>query len=240
MNMIDYFDRTRIINIPSRKDRRLETVEEFTRHGFHFDERKIGFFEAVTPSEGNGFPSIGARGCFLSHLGVLEEAIRLNLKNILIMEDDIQFSKRISEYGKQAIESLEGMEWDIVYFGHPFEGSSSVNLPAWKVVDEPIHLSHFYAVNGKSIGKLRDFLFQILERPPGHPDGGPMHYDAALNTLIQSNKKIQAYYFTWNLGYQRPSRTDLHKLSIVDRAPLLRSVMAVLRKLKAKILRRIR
>lgn len=238
MNVIDYFDGARIINISSRKDRRLETVEEFARYGFHIDDEKIGFFEAVTPSEGNGFPSVGARGCFLSHLGVLEEAMRLNLKNILIMEDDIQFSRRIPQYGRQAIESLKGMEWDIVYFGHPFEGNS--NLPAWKVVDRPIHLSHFYAVNGKSIGKLRDFLLQILERPPGHPDGGPMHYDAALNTLIHKNKEILAYYFTWSFGYQRPSRTDLHELSIFDRTPLLRPVMDMLRKLKAINQRRTR
>ena len=100
MNVIEYFDRVRIINISSRKDRRLETVEEFTRNGFHIDDEKIGFFEAVTPSEGNGFPSVGVRGCFLSHLGVLEEAMRLNLKNILIMEDDIQFSRHISQYGR--------------------------------------------------------------------------------------------------------------------------------------------
>ncbi|MHC8400551.1 glycosyltransferase family 25 protein [Pseudomonas sp. MDT1-17] len=238
MNVIDYFDGARIINISSRKDRRLETKEEFARYGFHIDDEKIGFFEAVTPSEGNGFPSVGARGCFLSHLGVLEEAIRLNLKNILIMEDDIQFSRRTLEFGRQAIKSLEGMEWDIVYFGHPFEGNS--NSPVWEVVDRPIHLSHFYAVNGKSIGKLRDFLLQILKRPPGHPDGGPMHYDAALNTLIHQNKDIRAYYFTWNFGYQRPSRTDLHALSFFDRTPLLRPVMDMLRRLKAKNLRRTR
>lgn len=239
MNVIDYFDGARIINISARKDRRLETVEEFARYGFHIDDEKIGFFKAVTPSEGNGFPSVGVRGCFLSHLGVLEEAMRLNLKNVLIMEDDIQFSRRISEYGRQAIESLEGMDWDIVYFGHSFEGGNS-SSPAWKAVDQPIHLAHFYAVNGKCFGKLRDFLSQVLERPPGHPDGGPMHYDAALNTLIHKNKEIQAYYFTWNFGYQRPSRTDLHELSIFDRVPLLRPVMGMLRKLKAKNLRRTR
>jgi GR25 family glycosyltransferase involved in LPS biosynthesis len=42
---------------------------------------------------------------------VLEEAMRLDLKNILILEDDIQFSRRISQYGKQAIEALDGMDW---------------------------------------------------------------------------------------------------------------------------------
>ena len=100
MNVIDYFDRARIINIASRKDRRLETEEEFARNGFHIDDEKVGFFKAVTPTEGEGFPSVGVRGCFLSHLGVLEEAMRLDLKNILILEDDIQFSRRISQYGK--------------------------------------------------------------------------------------------------------------------------------------------
>jgi hypothetical protein len=238
MNVTDYFDRARIINISSRKDRRVETVEEFARNGFPFDHDKVSFFQAVTPTEDDGFPSVGARGCFMSHLGILEEAIRLDVKNILILEDDIQFSRRISQYGIQAIESLQGMEWDIAYFGHPFEGDS--NSPSWKAVDQPIHLSHFYAVNGKCITRLRDFLLQILERPPGHPDGGPMHYDAALNTLIHSNKDVQAYYFTWNLGYQRPSRTDLHALSLFDRTPVLRDVMGMLRKLKARNLRRIR
>ena len=77
------------------------------------------------------------------------------MNNILILEDDIQFSRRIAQYGKQAIESLQGMEWDIVYFGHPFE--EEANVPGWQVVDRPIHLSHFYAVNGQCIERLRDF-----------------------------------------------------------------------------------
>ncbi|MBH3413404.1 MULTISPECIES: glycosyltransferase family 25 protein [Pseudomonas] len=238
MNVIDFFDRTRIINIPSRTDRREETEAEFARNGFHIDDEKIGFFPAVTPTDQQGFPSIGARGCFMSHLQILEEAVRLNVDNILIMEDDIQFSRRIGPFGKKAIESLQGMDWDIAYLGHSCEGNS--DNPGWAPVDRPIHLSHFYAVNGKSVGKLRDFLAQILQRPPGHPDGGPMHYDAALNTLIHTDKNIQAYYFTWNLGYQRPSRTDLHALSVFDRLALLRPVMALYRRLKAEKLRRTR
>lgn len=238
MNVIDYFDRARIINISSRNDRRLETIEDFTRNGFRIDNDKIAFFQAVTPDALEGFPSLGARGCFMSHLGIMEEAVRSNLNNILIMEDDIQFSKCIATYGKQAVAALEGMDWDIVYFGHPFDGDSS--SPAWKVVDQPVHLSHFYAVNGRCIERLRDFLLQLLQRPPGHPDGGPMHYDAALNTLIHSQKDVQAYYFTWNLGYQRPSRTDLHDLSFMDRSALLRPLMTLLRRLKARGLRAIR
>ncbi|HAB02669.1 MAG TPA: LPS biosynthesis glycosyltransferase [Pseudomonas sp.] len=238
MNVIEYFDRTRIINIPARTDRRQETTAEFARHGFALDNEKIGFYAAVQPDAQEGFPSIGARGCFLSHLGILEEAERLNVDNVLILEDDIQFSQRIGTFGKQAVEALRGLEWDILYLGHSCEGNA--DEPGWALVDGPIHLTHFYAVNGKSLAKLRAFLTQVLERPPGHPEGGSMHYDAALNTLIHTDKSIQAYYFTWNLGYQRPSRTDLHALSIFDRLAILRPVMALYRRLKAAKLRRVR
>ena len=67
-----------------------------------------------------------------------------------------------------------------------------------------------------------------------------MHNDAALNTLIYTDKDIQAYYYTWNLGDQRPSRTDLHVLSIFNRLAVFRPLMAVCRRLKAEKLRRTR
>lgn len=238
MNVIDYFDRARIVNIASRTDRRRETIDEFARNGFPIETEKVAFFPAVTPSEAAGFPSIGARGCFMSHLEILEDALRAKARNVLLLEDDIQFSRRIGPYGRQAIEALDGMEWDLAYFGHPFEGNAAA--PAWAAVDRPIHLSHFYAVNGQCIERLRDFLLQILARPPGHPDGGPMHYDGALNTFIRQEQGVRAYYFTANLGYQRPSRTDLHALSVMDRTPLLSTAMVLLRKLKAGALRRVR
>ena len=68
MNVIDYFDRARIINIPSRNDRRMETMQEFARHGFSIDFEKIGFFDAVTPSEGRASQVLGR--------GVLSEPSR--------------------------------------------------------------------------------------------------------------------------------------------------------------------
>jgi hypothetical protein len=64
MNVIDYFDRAKIINIASRKDRRLETEEEFARNGFHIDDEKVGFFKAVTPTEGKASRASGSEAAF--------------------------------------------------------------------------------------------------------------------------------------------------------------------------------
>lgn len=238
VNVVDHFDSARIINVPARRDRRQETIEEFARNGFQIDTAKVRFFEALAPAEAAGFPSAGARGCFLSHLGVLKEASRSAVGNVLVLEDDIQFSRHISQYGPRAVEALQRLDWDIAYLGCPLRGE--VEGAAWARVEKPMLLAHFYAVNGRSIDRLVRFLHRILERPPGHPDGGPMHYDGALNTFMQQNSDIQAYYFTLSLGYQRPSPTDIHARSVFDENPLLRPVTKVMRKVKAKILSRTR
>jgi len=238
MNIIEHFDSVRIINVALRKDRRTETVSEFRHHGFQINTDKVRFFDAITPKEKDGFPSSGARGCFLSHLGMLEEANRANSKNVLVLEDDIQFSKDISQYGNLAIDKLRSMDWDIVYFGHVIEVIKGE--VEWKEINQPMQLSHFYAVNGETLERLIKFLHQLLARPPGHPDGGPMNYDGALSTFFQQNRDIKAYYYSHNLGYQRPSKTDLHELSIYENNFILRPIVNVGRKIKSKLLRYVR
>ena len=229
-NIMDFFDRVQIINLHSRKDRRQETELEFSRYGFPINTDKVSFFNAICPTSPEGFSHVGVRGCFLSHMKIIEEAKKHRLNNILILEDDICFSKHILEYGMVAIESLEKMDWDIAYFGHGM-GNQSSQL-TWKEVNQPMLLAHFYAINGKTLENFYKFLTKILERPPGHPDGGPMHYDGAINVFRQHNPEIKAYYLSHNLGYQRPSRTDLHTGFFLDKYHGFNSVMLLLRQIK--------
>lgn len=235
MSFIDYFDQTRIINMASRTDRRRETEEEFLRYQLPINTEKVCFFKAITPDTPDGFPNIGARGCFMSHLTILEAAVKAKANTLFLLEDDIQFSNQISEYGQQATEALGRTDWDIAYFGHLLASSS--NDPHWKPVTEPMLLSHCYAVNGATIEKLAKFLRQMLERPAGDPQGGPMHYDGALNTFLSQNKDVKAYYYSKNLGYQRPSKTDIHQSSVIDRNPLIKPLANLYRRLKRAYLR---
>ena len=50
MTMIDFFDRTRIINLASRSDRREETDAEFAKYGFPDTHRKSGLLSSVLSS----------------------------------------------------------------------------------------------------------------------------------------------------------------------------------------------
>jgi glycosyl transferase, family 25 len=232
---LDFFGQIRIINLPARADRRQETESEFSTHGFPGPAENGLFFPAIAPEEAAGFPNRGVRGCYLSHLSILRQARDAGVDCLLILEDDIAFSRDIARLGPQAVQALARQDWDIAYFGHALPGTPGE--ARWLAVTQPMLLAHCYAVNGRILAKLVAFLEAILARPPGHPEGGPMHYDGALNTFLQQHPETRALYFSRNLGYQRPSRTDLHRMSVLDRNPVLRQFAGLIRAIKRLYLR---
>jgi glycosyl transferase, family 25 len=71
MKLIDFFERVYAINLPYRKDRRSMIVEELKKAGIPLVPNKAEIFSAIRPDNAGEFPSIGARGCFESHLAIL-------------------------------------------------------------------------------------------------------------------------------------------------------------------------
>lgn len=231
MNITDHFQKTAIINLPERKDRRTETIAECKRINCTIDNHKTAFFPAVKPAEPAGFPSIGVRGCFLSHMQVIREAQQSRLENVLVMEDDIAFTPPANTILAEAMQELEGKEWGFLYLGHeyPVDSSRKERLIA---IHEPLLLAHCYAVNAPVFDSFLTFLNRLLQRPPGHPDGGPMHYDGAISTFRMQNPGIATYIVNPSIAYQRSSRTDLHKLSVWDTIPFISPFTNGMRKLK--------
>src|SRR5262249_35421747 len=102
-----------IINLEHRTDRRAAMQRELSRVDWPGE-----FFPAIrTPSAG-GFPSVGARGCFLSHLEVLRKARALGVRRLVILEDDLNFAPDLAARWTSAISELEGLKWSIFYPGH--------------------------------------------------------------------------------------------------------------------------
>jgi len=236
MNIIDYFDRTAIINLPERADRRVETREEFKRMGWPIETGKADFFTAIRPETPAGFPSTGARGCFLSHMNAITKARQDNLANILIMEDDIAFISEINKIAAEAFQELDHTPWGFLYLGHEYtsECPSDTKL---ELITKPLPLTHFYAVNGTIFDRFLEFLDKLIERPPGHPDGGPMHYDGAISTFRMQNRDINTFAIIPSLAYQRSSRTDLLPPSFWDKWAFLSPITAEIRKYKNTIKR---
>jgi len=189
----------------------------------------VEFFPAVRATAVDDWPSLGARGCFLSHYAVLKQALKRGLHNILIMEDDCEFASTTEEFEPQMVRTLQASAWDIVHLGHceKPEVSGPPTLIRW---DRPTMGAHLYAVNLSALGRLINFLEQVMQRPDGHPEGGPQHYDGALTMFRAQNKDLVTLIAAPSIAGQRSSRSDIQGRWF-DRVPGLRNAVNGVRRI---------
>ena len=157
-----------VINLPERLDRRKEMEKELARVGW-----QAIFLPAVKPTDAGSFPSIGARGCFLSHLEALERAQRLNVRELFLFEDDLNFDMNFATRWPSIKSELDQKEWSMFYPA-PVQPTSIGLAEAESTT--PIPCTHFVLVNGGALPTLVDRLHEILANRP-------MHVDGAYNTI---------------------------------------------------------
>jgi glycosyl transferase, family 25 len=213
MPLTDFFDQIYIINLPQRLDRRREVIIQLKRIGLTQPIDNLQFFPAVRPQSAAGFPSIGARGCFLSHLSILEEAAIKKFQRILIWEDDINFVRNFNKRAGNALRDLCSVEWAIFYGGYRTDhkpiaaaGSAIAFLAPMRTVET----TYFIAFQGESIAMAARHLRTMLGREPGDTRGGPMHVDGAYAWFRKENPALKTFLAVPQLGYQRPSQSDIH------------------------------
>ena len=219
MKLLDQFDRTYIVNLPERSDRRREIEADLGRFDLRVDGRKIAYLKAVRPDDAGLFPSLGARGCFLSHLSILNHAIENDYQRILVMEDDLSIDERFVQPQQEMCRQLRENRWHFAYLGHvePLAGAGAA--PAWQTTRQALATTHFYALNRPVIRPLRDHLEACLGRKPGHPLGSPMHVDGAYSLYRMQHPDALTLICAPSLGGQRSSRSDIFPNKWYDRTP---------------------
>ena len=103
-----FFDAIYCINL----DRETGRWESVMRQGeaLGIDQRIRRFAAIETPDR----PHIGHT---LSHRAVVAEAKWLGLKNVLVLEDDVCFSRQTGNELSQSLVELDGQEWGLLYLG---------------------------------------------------------------------------------------------------------------------------
>ena len=221
----DYFAGCSIINLPERTDRRREKERELARADIPAELAE--FYPAIRPDSAGDFPSLGARGCFHSHLGVLRQARDRGWSNVLIMEDDLAIDPRLSTEAPRIVSELQTTDWDMAYLGHVLRDQPNESR-IFRSFTGPIATAHFFAVHSRCLSKLVLFLETVLSRPAGHADGGPMHVDGAYSTFRLQNPDLKTLVASPSLGSQRSSRSDITP-GWKDRIPVLRTALAMAR-----------
>lgn len=228
-----------VINLPSRTDRRAEFGQQLGRIGLSYESAGVQLFPAVRPDDAGGFPTIGTRGCFLSHLSVLRGAVRRGADGILVCEDDLNFDTGLGGRIDYLSEQLHHASWDIFYGGYETEPAGQAVDPQGDLVvvtpEEPIICAHFIAFRHSAMVKLVPYLEAILSRPAGDPAGGPMHVDGAYNWFRRAHPELVTLAARTPLGYQRASQTNIHQLGWHDRTPVVRQGVSMLRRIRNRL-----
>ena len=220
----EVFELTRVINLVHRTDRLRQMKRQLKTLGCSFIPGNVELYAATRETASNGFPNAGAHGCFVSHLTILRDAKKRGVKNVLIMEDDLEIREEDVPRLELMLEQSKGMEWGFLYPGHVLQLKQTTE-PKWLPYGGAIQTTHFYAVNGFALDRLLEYLEGCLQRPPGDPVGGPMHYDGALTMFRAANPDIITLVADPSLGSQRSSRSDISFRNI-ERIPILRQAMS--------------
>lgn len=227
-SLFDAFDQVRIINLVDRPDRRKEMVREFDRLGGM--PANAAFFDAHRPEEAGPFPSVGARGCFESHLAVLRAARDAKARSLMIVEDDLDFRRDARERLARLLPDLFSRRWDIFHGAHLLDAGRREGLRELSS-DEPVMTTSLVCFNGGVLDAVVDFLEAMLRRPPGSPDYGPMHVDGAYTVFRQLHPYRVSFAAFPSLGQQRSSPSDVTPSGmLLDRWTATRPLASLMRR----------
>ena len=210
--IFDHFDEIRIINLPSRKDRRALMLGELRRVGLE-DDPRVEFFDALSFADAGSFTSPGARGVFHSQLEILEQAARRG-HSVLILEDDVDFVDGVENY------RLNG-DWAIFYGGYYPEDPQNLH-------ESDIVGAHMMGFSAAIVPQVAAYLRSISVEGI-HPP-----IDGAYVWFRRAHPEVPTLFATPALGHQRPSRSDIADLQFYDRVPVLRQGASAARSVKRR------
>jgi glycosyl transferase, family 25 len=233
MNLIELFDKTYVINLSERRDRRRATTTELRRY---FPSptvaERVTFHSAVRPDGAGPFPTQGSHGAFLSTIEVLTAAVDEGLERVLLMQDDVRFTAAFHEHGDWLLSRVAGDDWDIMQLGYiDLDGATDRHAPAAPVMvdfEQEVIGAHCIGFRGPAIGAMLDHLHICKNGEPGDDWTGPMSVDGAFNTFAWCRPEFRRMLPVPNMVGQRNSRSDVRP-SRVDRIAPLRPLAAFAR-----------
>lgn len=196
INVNDIFDGVFCINLQTRTDRWVEVSAEFSKHNI--------FVERVDAVDGskldyNGPLLKGEVGALRSHKKVFELADSRGLEQILIFEDDVEFtenfnSQLLSKYTRVPV------QWDMLYLGGNHVGG-------FTMVNESVaRINHSYAIHAYAVkSNMFKSIIECLENEEKQVDV----------RLAELQSKCNAFVVRPHLAFQKQGFSDIQQ-GVVD------------------------
>lgn len=187
------FDKIYCINLDRRLDRWSQSEEQFKKLGIEVER-----FSAIEPSSGNTYINKGELGVLQSNLELIKKAKEQKCNNILIFEDDVEFSPNFQSLFNSFYSQIPS-NWDMIYFGgnhvHGFIPTSA----------NVVRMLGSYAIHSIVI---RNTLFEkIIEILPESKKQVDVYY-------AELHRTHHAYCFMPHLTWQRPNYSDIAQANV--------------------------
>ena len=186
------------INLDHRKDRRNQIESELNKMNLKYNR-----FNAIKHK-------IGIIGCGLSHLNLLKEAKKRNLKNILIFEDDFQFIVDKKTFWEKMNNFFnKNIDYDVLLIGYNMKNSEPYDDELLKVLNS--QTTSAYLVNNKFYDTLIENWEEGNKLLEETNDREKYSLDIYWKRLQPNNNW---YAFKQRLGIQRESYSDIEKTNV--------------------------
>jgi hypothetical protein len=221
MKLTDAFERVIVLNLPFKSDRRDRLSKHLEERGL-VDPEKVRWQRAWC-GDWTGHPAWwsagnGAWGCLMSHVRACEDAIHDGVANYLILEDDVVFHERASQWLRELMEVLP-TDWGQLYLGGQYLHQEPQIVDGTKGrVMRPynVNRTHAFALTKSA---MAPFLRHILHAPDylgygktetGMPmlEGNSYHIDHQLG-IAHQRVDWPVYTPTWWLAGQAAGSSNV-------------------------------
>jgi SAM-dependent methyltransferase len=136
-NPFNFFDAIYCINLDRESGRWEQAQEHFQALGIGGRVRRFSAIET---------PYSHHIGCALSHRGIIAEAKRLAVRNVLVFEDDVIFAGDTLEVLEGALQELRPRPWWMLYLGGHTWGATYTKASGCEFLDVPSTMTSAHAI----------------------------------------------------------------------------------------------
>ena len=165
--MNNYVDNIYLINMDRDIDRLKKVTKECDKVNVKFEkfsgikvlDLSKNIIDKYIPEETQKYGTDGMIGCGLSHLFIWQDAIQKNYKNILVLEDDVQFTDDFNKYLINVMEELP-KDYDILYLGYKDSICEAKKDTSFNYIYKPEFplLTHAMIISNKGLKKLLNLI----------------------------------------------------------------------------------
>lgn len=193
------------INLNHRKDRKLSIESQLEVLGV--DKSKVQRISAIHNVLN------GHLGCAKSHIKALDQAINNQLENVLILEDDMMFSKNrleVENYIEEFFQIFED-QWDVFFLAANVLNYESTHSEKIKRVTQAL-CAHAYCVNRRYFSTLKE-CFQSSVDEMGEEELFMDSQYKAIDRKWMDLQKVDRWYIgKYPLGHQGRSYSDIEHM----------------------------